>query len=66
MAAPGISTDLKVGNLSIIFVLYVTISHILAPMIGFYTLGREGLIWGYVVGLAIILVLWILVGKKYI
>jgi len=48
-----------------VMLFYAILSCFIAPSIGYYFKGANGLGQGYIIGTILSLVLWFLVGKKY-
>lgn len=60
------SPNLKLDMFIYIMLFYILIANILGPLIGYYLKGKEGLIYGFVIGSVINVALWLVVGKKNI
>ena len=60
------SLDFKFDMFVYIMLFYILIANILGPLIGYYLKGKAGLVYGFVIGSVIVVVLWLVVGKKYI
>ena len=60
------SLDFKFDMFVYIMLFYILIANILGPLIGYYLKGKAGLVYGFVIGSIIAVVLWLVAGRKYI
>lgn len=59
-------SDINFSQLIIIMLFYVLVANIVAPLVGYFIAGKQGIVIGFIVGLVIVLALWLIFGRNMI
>lgn len=59
-------SDVNFVQLVIIMLFYVLVANIIAPLVGYFIAGKQGIVIGFIVGLVVVLALWLVFGRNMI